>query len=64
MKERAEGLIGTLAERHSSVVDSACDTYQNSPGSISPRAGFLSAALQSLRYKEIVLIYKVHLPFS
>ena len=37
--------IGTSAEHHSSVVDSACDAHQNSPGSIPLRAGFLSAAL-------------------
>ena len=37
--------IGTSVERHSSVVDSACDAHQNSPGSIPPRAGFLSTAL-------------------
>ena len=33
--------IGTSVERPSSAVDSACDAHQNSPGSISPRAGFL-----------------------
>ena len=37
--------IGISVERHSGVVDSACDTHQNSPSSIPPRAGFLSAAL-------------------
>ena len=37
--------IGTSVERHSSVVDSACDIHQNSPGSIPPRAEILSTAL-------------------
>ena len=38
-------LIGTSVECYSSVMDSACDAHQNNPGSIPPRAGFLSAAL-------------------
>ena len=37
--------IGSLEKSHSSVMDSACSARQNSPGSISSRAGFLSAAL-------------------
>ena len=37
--------IGSLEKSHSSIVDSACSARQNSPGSISSRAGFLSAAL-------------------
>ena len=37
--------IGSTVERHTSVVDNACDARQNSPGSIPSRAGFLSAAL-------------------
>ena len=37
--------IGYSLERHSSVVNSACDARQSSSGSIPSRAGFLSAAL-------------------
>ena len=37
--------IGSSVERPNSVVNSACDARQNSPGSIPSRAGFLSAAL-------------------
>ena len=37
--------IGSSVERHSSVVDSACDTHQNSPGSIPSGDGFLLTAL-------------------
>ena len=37
--------IDTSVERHSSVVDSACDAHQDIPDSIPPRAGFLSATL-------------------
>ena len=37
--------IGTSVERHSSVVDRAWDAHQKRPGSIPPRAGFLSVAL-------------------
>ena len=37
--------IGTSIECHSGVVDSVCDTHQNSPSSIPPRTGFLSVAL-------------------
>ena len=37
--------IGSSVERHSSVVDIACDARQNSPCLIPSRAGLLSAAL-------------------
>ena len=37
--------IGTSVERHSSVVDSACDAHHNSPDSLPSRTGFFSAAL-------------------
>ena len=37
--------IGSLEKSHISVVDSACIARQNSPGSISSRAGYLSAVL-------------------
>ena len=56
--------IGSSVERHSSVADSACDTHQNSPGSIPSGDGFFWQHCQKLHYKEVVLIYKVHLPFS
>ena len=36
---------GSSVERHSSVVDSACDDRENSPGLIPSKAGFLSVAL-------------------
>ena len=37
--------IDTSVERHSSVVDSECDTHHNSPDSLPSRTGFFSAAL-------------------
>ena len=55
--------IDTSVERHSGVVDSACDTHHNSPDSLPSRTGFFRQHCQSLRYKELILIYKVHLPF-
>ena len=56
--------IGSQVECHSSLVDSACNTRQNSPSSIPSGLDFLWQHCQSLHYKELVLIYKVHLPFS
>ena len=37
--------IGSSVERHSRVVDIACDAPQNSPGLIPSRVGFPSTAL-------------------
>ena len=44
--------IDTSVERHSSVVDSACDAHQNSSDSIPPRVGFLLATLPESSLQE------------